>query len=254
MKIPLLDELAPIASPPWTEGGRKIESKIRKAIYEFALLEGVEKLGIALSGGKDSLTMLYMLKAIVGFGVKKCSLHAFFVAGEFSCGPALTSNFLQKVCDKLEVPLTLCTSTRTLDELECYSCSRERRRLLFAAAAKEEITTMAFGHHRDDSIQTLLMNLLHKGEFAANLAKVPMVDYGVTIIRPLLFVTEAEIKNFAQYHKFARIVCQCPVGQNSMRKKAENLLLEVEKVFPEARQNLFQASLKYGSKKALRND
>ncbi len=78
-----------------------------------------------------------------------------------------------------------------------------------------------------------------------------MVDYGVTIIRPLLFIPENSIREFAASHGFARILCQCPVGQNSMRRKTEILLQEIEEIFPNARENLAQASLEYGSTKAL---
>ena len=113
-------------------------------------------------------------------------------------------------------------------------------------------TTVAFGHHRDDSVQTLLMNLLHKGEFAAMLPKVPMHDYGVTIIRPLIYISEEEIREFAKMYQFSRVVCQCPVGQNSLRKQTKDLIADMEKVFPHARENLGSASLLYGSKKALK--
>jgi tRNA(Ile)-lysidine synthase TilS/MesJ len=73
---------------------------------------------------------------------------------------------------------------------------------------------------------------------------------GITIIRPLLFVSEEEIRCFAKQHGFARIVCQCPVGQDSKRKKAAELLELLEKEFPNARANLMQAALTYGSQKA----
>jgi len=94
------------------------------------------------------------------------------------------------------------------------------------------------------------MNLLHKAEFAANLPKIAMQEFGVTIIRPLIYVNQNSIINFAKTHGFARIICQCPIGANSMRKKTENLLKEMEKLFPNVRKNLAQASLHYGSQKA----
>jgi tRNA(Ile)-lysidine synthase TilS/MesJ len=242
----------PIASPPWTGLGRRLESLCRKALYDFSLVQDVEKVGIALSGGKDSLTMLYLLKAISGRGFPPFALHAFHVQGEFSCGSSVDKNFLASICKELDIPFTTCQSTQTLDKLECYSCSRERRSLIFHAAKQEGCQTIAFGHHRDDSIQTLLMNLLHKAEFAANLPKVPMHDYGVTIIRPLIYISEKEIKDFAKLYGFNRITCQCPVGQNSLRKQTENLITQLEEIFPNARQNLSQASLHYASDKALR--
>lgn len=201
--------------------------------------------------GKDSLTLLFLLKAILGHGFPKMPLHAIHVSGEFSCGAGVQEKHLRRICEALEVELSVCVSTQKRETLECYSCSRERRRLIFEKAKSLGITTIAFGHHRDDSIQTLLMNLLHKAEFAANLPKVPMEDYGVTIIRPLIYISEVDIRKFAEHYGFARIMCGCPVGQRSLRKKTERLIEEMERHFPNARVNLAQASLSYGSKKAL---
>lgn len=240
-----------VARPPWTRLGKKIESATRKAIFDFQLFEGVTKLGIALSGGKDSLTMLFMLKSIVGRGMPPVELYAFNVGGEFTCGAGVGGGYLESICKELEVPLITRHSTKTLDNLECYSCSRERRSLLFNAAKEEGCEAIAFGHHQDDSAQTLLMNLLHKGEFAAMLPRLPMHDFGITIIRPLIYITEAEIKEFAKLHGFARITCRCPVGQNSLRKKTDDLLAEIEALYPNARANIATAGLLYGSKKAM---
>ena len=240
----------PIARPPWTRLGKRLESLCRKALYDFALLNGVKKIGIALSGGKDSLTLLYLLKAISGRGFPEWEFYAIHVSGEFSCGPGVTDGFLRDICQHLGIKYISCASEQRREKLECYSCSRERRRVIFEAAKAEGVTTIAFGHHRDDSIQTLLMNLLHKAEFAANLPKVEMHDYGVTIIRPLIYVSEAEIKEFAKLYHFARIVCQCPIGQNSMRKQVSQLISDMEALFPNVRKNLSQASLTYGSNKA----
>lgn len=242
----------PIARPPWTKLGRKLESMCRKAIYEYDLLEGIDKLAIALSGGKDSLTLLFMLKAMLGQGLPNIPLTAIHIGGEFSCGAGVHSDFLKNICSELDVEFVEKTSKQKRENLACYSCSRERRSLLFEEAKSRGISTIAFGHHRDDSIQTLLMNLLHKAEFAANLPKVPMIDYGITIIRPLLFISEDAIVEFAKFYQFARILCQCPVGQNSTRKQTQKILDEIEEIFPNAKENLAQASRNYGSQKALK--
>lgn len=246
-----METILPIARPPWSGLGKRLESMCRKALFDFKLIENTGKVAVALSGGKDSLALLFLLKAISGRGFDEFELHAIHVGGEFSCGAGVSESFLRGICRELDANFIVRTSTQKRETLECYNCSRERRRLIFEAAKEVGATTIAFGHHRDDSIQTLLMNLLHKAEFAGNLPKVPMHDYGVTIIRPLIFISEQEIREFAKQHGFARILCQCPVGQNSMRKQAEKLLLEIEEVFPNARENLAQAILTQGSKKAL---
>lgn len=241
----------PIARPPWTKLGKKLESMCRKALFEFNLLDGVDRLAIALSGGKDSLALLFLLKAILGKGFPEIPLHAIHVTGEFSCGASVQEGFIKQICAELNVPLTICCSTQKRETLACYRCSRERRRLIFDAAKDVGAKTVAFGHHRDDSVQTLLLNLLHKGEFAANLPKVPMHDYGVTIIRPFIYVAEKEIIEFAKLHGFARITCKCPVGQDSKRQVVKQALKRIEEDFPNASQNLAQAAMQYGSKKAL---
>lgn len=251
MKLACVKEDLPIARPPWTGLGKRLESMCRKAIYDFGLLEGVERVAVALSGGKDSLSLLYLLKALSGRGFPELEIHAVHVGGEFSCGAGISENFLRGICRELGVNYVVRTSQQRREELECYSCSRERRRLIFNAAKEVGVSTVAFGHHRDDSVQTLLMNLLHKAEFAGNLAKVPMHDYGIKIIRPLIYVPEDDLREFAKMYGFARIVCQCPVGQNSMRKEAARLLSVIEESFPNARENLAQAALQYGSRKAL---
>src|SRR5580692_10803477 len=159
----------PVARPPWTKLGRKLESMCRKALYEFELLKGVDKLAIALSGGKDSLSLLFLLHAISGHGVPPFELHAIHVGGSYSCGAGVGTSFLRDVCGQLGINLILCPSKQNQMPTECYSCSRERRALIFDAAKKVGAHTVAFGHHRDDSNYTLLMNLFHKGEFAAML-------------------------------------------------------------------------------------
>ncbi len=240
----------PVAKPPWTRLGRKLESMCRKALFDFSLVKDTNKIAIALSGGKDSLTLLFLLHAISGKGFPDFELHAIHVGGEFSCGAGLHENYLKNICDKLGVNFIVKQSMQKRETLECYSCSRERRRLIFDAAKEVGATVIAFGHHRDDNIQTLLMNLLHKAEFAGNLPKIEMYDYGITIIRPLIYISENEIREFAKHYGFARITCGCPVGQGSLRKKTENLLKTLEEYFPNARTNLSQASLEYGSNKA----
>jgi tRNA(Ile)-lysidine synthase TilS/MesJ len=242
----------PLIQPPWKGLGKKIESSTRKAMYDYHMVEGVDQVAVALSGGKDSLTLLYMLKAISGRGFKPFKLHAVHVSGAYTCGAGVNVQMLRNICEQLDVNFIVRETHQELDKLECYSCSRERRSLLFSAAKEVGATTIAFGHHRDDNSQTILMNLLHKAEFAGNLPKLHMIDFGVTIIRPLIYISEQDIRNFAQQNGILRITCQCPVGQNSMRRKVNDLLNEIEHLFPNARENIANAGLVYGSNKATR--
>ncbi len=95
----------PVASPPWTLLGKGIESRVRKAIKEFNLLDDANSVAVALSGGKDSLTLLYMLKAIIGKGVPDAKLYAIHVDGEFSCGAGISGSYLKGICKEMDIPL-----------------------------------------------------------------------------------------------------------------------------------------------------
>jgi len=249
MNLNLLNTLA--AKPPWPGLGRKIERLTRKALFEHEMLGAGGKLAVALSGGKDSLTLLSMLKAISGRGFPELDLCAIHVSGAFSCGAGVNQNYLQAFCQELDVAYISKTTDQELATLECYSCSRERRKLIFNAAKEFGADHVAFGHHRDDHVQTLLMNLLHKAEFCGNQAKILMKRYDMTIIRPLIYVPEEMIKNFAKDAGYLRVMCQCPVGQNSLRKKTDALLKEIEEHYPRARHNIAKAGFTYGSDKAL---
>lgn len=242
---------SPSLTPPWTKGGIAIEKSVRKALHEFHMLEKEGPVAIALSGGKDSLTLLAMLSAISGRGFPRVTIHAFFVDGPFTCGAGVQKQTLQAYCDALGVTLHVLNSTQTLETLECYSCSRERRSLIFRTAKSLGIDTIAFGHTRDDMVETTLMNLFVKGDFAGMLPKVPMKKYGITIIRPLIFVQETAIIEFAKTQKFFRITCGCPVGQKSKRKVTKNIIRDIVEEFPFAESNIENAVLKQGSQGAL---
>lgn len=223
---------------------------VRKALYDYHMLEGVEDLAIALSGGKDSMALLFLLAAIQGRGFPDFKIHALHVHGEFSCGSGVSIDYLREVCEALDVNFIVRESKTALANLECYSCSRERRRLLFEAAKEAGATTIAFGHTLDDHAETLLMNLLHKGEFAGMLPKIRMVDYGVTIIRPLIYVDEKDIVSFGKQHGFLRAMCRCPVGQTSKRREVDELIASMSALYPNAKENIARAGFRWGSNKA----
>ncbi len=232
---------------------KKLESTIRKACYDFSLITTNQTIGLALSGGKDSLTLLHLLYQISGRGFPPFKIHAFYVSGQYSCGPSITEKFLKAHCDKLKIELSILKQKDNTLPSNCYSCSRVRRTLLFNAAKEQGIDTIAFGHHKDDSNETLLMNLLHKGEFASMLPKIKMKKYNTTIIRPMIYIHEKEIISFAEENEFLRFTCQCPIGQTSDRNNMKKIITQLESNYSNVRNNLARASMLYGSDKALKN-
>lgn len=240
--------MATIHSPKKTQLYKKLDSACRKALFDFSMITDDRPIGVALSGGKDSLTLLYLLHQISGAGFPKFPIHALHVSGSFSCGPGITGSFLEDFCARLDIPFHSAHADQKLETLECYSCSRKRRTLLFNLAKEQGIEKIAFGHHKDDSVQTLLMNVLHKGEFEPLSPKLTMRRYGCTILRPLILIEEALIDRFAETSGFKRLTCLCPVGAGSMRQKTKKLLSQIEDLYPHAKTNLAQAGLHYSKK------
>jgi tRNA(Ile)-lysidine synthase TilS/MesJ len=241
-----------IPSPPWKKGGKLLEKSVRKALYDFHLIDDATAIAVALSGGKDSLTLLFMLNHILGRGFVKKNLYAIHVEGPFSCGASVDKNYLHNICKQLNVtfiPLELDKNIK-LENLNCYTCSRLRRTLIFKKAKELNISHVAFGHHQDDNIQTLVLNLWQKGSFEGILPKLYMQKYGITIIRPLIYIRETDIVSFAKNNDFMRQICKCPRGQVSKRKEAANIIAMSEEAFPLAKRNLSSAVLTYGSQKA----
>ena len=144
--------MIPLPCPPWTGLGRRLESTVRKALFDFHQLEGVSRLAVAVSGGKDSLTLLFMLHAISGMGFPRYDLVALHAGGEYSCGASVGSPFLSDFCKQMGIKLVSQPVSKGKGQLECYSCSRRRRKLLFEMAKEEGCTTIAFGPHRDDNL------------------------------------------------------------------------------------------------------
>lgn len=252
MKLPILTKNKVQYKGAICKKDRLLESLIRKALHDFKMIEpDQKKIGIALSGGKDSLTLASHLALISGRGFAKFEIHAFMVTGPFSCGPAVQVQQAQEMCHSLNIDLTLIDSgIKRLTN--CYSCSRSRRALIFRAAKERGIEKIAFGHHRDDSIQTLLMNMLHKAEFCPNLPVVPMHKFDITILRPLIYVAEDDIISFARRHGFLKILCQCPIGSKSKRRDVKDLIEMMQESFPNAKKNLSLIALKHGDDKAIK--
>ncbi|KPK31837.1 MAG: hypothetical protein AMS24_05405 [Chlamydiae bacterium SM23_39] len=228
--------------PIWNNSCKQIEKKVRKALYEFNMLDNINSLLIALSGGKDSLTLLFMLNTIIGRGFPKIKLYAIHVEENFSEN-IYNKKLLKKICDNLKIDLIF-QKAPIKKKLECYSCARERRKLIFKTAKNLNIKNIAFGHHKDDIIQTLLLNLFQKGCFEAMNPTIYMYNYDITIIRPLIFTSEKEILKFATHNKLQTTKCNCLYENISKRKMIDNLLNMIEKKFPLVKDKLFKSILK----------
>lgn len=221
--------------------------QIGKALAEFKMLENGDKLLVCLSGGKDSWTLLELLtlvqkKAPISFSVIGVNIDPGF--------PGYQSYKIQEYCSQhgfaykqvsADFPKII-AENNTRKNGFCSFCARLRRGLIYSTAKDLGITKIALGHHRDDFNETLLMNLFFSGQLKAMSPKYTTDDKAHVIIRPLVYVAESDITQYAQ-DRFPIVDCACAIGKsdNHQRKRMKKLITEIEKETPDVKSNMLHA-------------
>lgn len=212
----------------------KINSKIGKAIHDYGLIKNGDRILVAVSGGKDSLTLLSFLKKIQKWAPVRFDLFAAHITTDFHCASCSHKDRLSDIFTKLDVEYVF-GHADVLDEkgnTTCFWCSWNKRKKLFDLAEEKFCNKIAFGHHKDDIVETLMLNLLFKGEISAINPRQELFGGKLTLIRPLCNVDESLIKIYAKDTGLASKACKCPFGNKSKRKAVKDLLREIENKTP----------------------
>jgi len=224
---------------------QKILSHLRKAIEEYNMIKEGDKIAVCLSGGKDSITMLYALKALQRFYPKNFELIAVSINPGFDF---FDVGFLKQICDKVEVPLFIENSNAKeivfdirKEKNPCSLCANLRRGVINSIAIREGCNKIALGHNQDDVLETFLLNLLYTGNIGT-FSPVSFMDRsGITLIRPLVYTPEKEIKRFIRKNDLTVMPKDCPMDGTSKREDMKQLIFSLTKSIPMVRANLFGA-------------
>ncbi|MBD3426800.1 MAG: hypothetical protein GF409_06175 [Candidatus Omnitrophica bacterium] len=217
-----------------TETGARINSKIGKAIHDHQLIEQEDRILIAVSGGKDSLTMLTLLSAISTWAPVGFTLLGIYVEPDLPVDMSGQRRAAEKLFRQAGIDYTV-RKMNVLDregETSCFWCSWNRRKVIFQTAAEMRCNKVALGHHKDDIAETMLMNLLFNGEISAMNPKQEMFAGKITLIRPLCYVEEKWISRFARESGFPQEKFNCPFGEDSKRNLIKKFIRETGKLTP----------------------
>ena len=224
---------------------QKILSNFRKAIEEYKMIDEGDKIGICLSGGKDSITMLYAFKALQRFYPKHFDIVAISINPGFEF---FDTQFLQKICDDLDIPLFIDDSHAKeivfdirKEKNPCSLCANLRRGIINSIAIKEDCNKIALGHNQDDVLETFLLNLLYTGNIGTFAPKSYMDRTKITLIRPLIYTPEKDIKRFIKKNNISVMPKVCPMDGKSKREDMKQLIYTLSKNIPMVRANLFGA-------------
>jgi tRNA 2-thiocytidine biosynthesis protein TtcA len=227
--------------------GKRLHRLVGRAIADFNMIEQGDKVMVCLSGGKDSYALLDIL-----LGLQKRAPIAFsLVAVNLDQKqPGFPAHVLPEYLTTLGVPFhieaqdTYSIVKRLVPEGKtmCSLCSRLRRGALYRVAGELGATKIALGHHRDDMLQTLLMNMFFGGRIKGMPPKLVSDDGRNVVIRPLAYVNEADLEHWAAHRQFPIIPCTlCGSQDNLQRVQIRQMLREWERRFPGRVDNMFNA-------------
>ena len=226
-----------------TRLGAAISNKIGKAIEDYGLIENKDRILVAVSGGKDSLTLLNLLNERRRWAPIDYELVAMHVESDYRCKGCVHTEVLKKVFTGMRVAHHF-EKIKIRDgkkDVSCFWCSWNRRKALFTAADKLGCNKVAFGHHKDDIVETLLLNIFYHGEFAAMNPRQDLFGGSLTIIRPLCYVEEDTIRKFAAEEKFPSQLCRCPNSVVSKRRMMKEMISAIEKDCRYVKTNLLRS-------------
>jgi tRNA 2-thiocytidine biosynthesis protein TtcA len=224
-----------------------LRSEVGKAIADFGMIRDGDRVMVCLSGGKDSYTLLDILLSLQRGAPVDFTLVAVNLDQK---QPGFPAQVLPDYLTKLGVPYhiieqdTYSVVKRVVPEgrTMCGLCSRLRRGALYRYAAEHGITRIALGHHRDDILETFFLNLFFGGRLKAMAPKLLSDDARHIVIRPLAYVSEAQIARYAHARAFPIIPCTlCGSQQNLQRLQIKKMLNAWEREFPNRTQTIFAA-------------
>jgi len=224
---------------------QRMLSYIRKAIDDYSMIEDGDKIAVGLSGGKDSITLLMVLKALQRFYDKKFDLIAISVNPGFDF---FNSEFLQATCKRIGVQyVEEKTHIKEIvfdirkEKNPCSLCANLRRGILNSVAIREGCNKIALGHNEDDVLETFFLNLLYGGSIGTFAPKSYMDRSGITLIRPLIYAPEKSIKTFVKKNNIEIMPKCCPMDGVSKREDMKNLIHELQKDIPMVKTNIYGA-------------
>jgi len=221
----------------------KLMSKINKTIEKYQMIKDGDSILLGLSGGKDSLVLLKSLAWKQKHSLSKFSVTAVYI-DILNIPYNANIDYLKSFCqshkinflhEKLTDDIDLSNSTKN----PCFLCSWDRRKHLFSIAKTKKFNKLALGHHLDDAIETLFMNMMYQANISALSPKLEMFEGNLTVIRPLIETKESMIAEFAQNQNFQPMIKTCPFEKESSRQFVRDILQQMENKYDRAKNNIF---------------
>ena len=221
---------------------QKLMGLVRRCVEDYNMINPGDKVAVGVSGGKDSLVLLQILAGLrqySDFGLEAITIDM---------GLGMDYSAVQAFCDKLEVPYTVVKTQigpiifdHRKEKNPCSMCAKMRRGALNQAILDRGIRKVALGHHFDDAVETFMMSLIYEGRISCFQPVTDLDRMGVTQIRPMLYVHEKTVDNFAKRMELPVVENRCPADKHTKREEIKQLVYDLSKTYPDLKERVFGA-------------
>lgn len=224
---------------------QQVLSLTRKAIDDYHMIEPGDKIAVGISGGKDSLTLLYALHGLKRFYPIPFELCAVTVDLGFD---NLNLNKIKELCSFLQIEYHIISTDISKIIFEdrkesnpCSLCAKMRKGALNDAMKAAGCNKVAYAHHKDDVVETMMMSLIYEGRFHTFRPVTYLDRTGITVIRPLIYMKEADVIGFVHKYDIPVVKSPCPADGHTKREYIKNLIREINREAPGVKERMFTA-------------
>ena len=224
---------------------QQLMSLTRRAIDEYGMSHTGDKIAIGISGGKDSLTLLYALHGLQRFYPEKFDLEAITVD---LGNPDFDLSHIRHLCETMQIPYTVVKTEiaqivfeERKEKNPCSLCAKMRKGALNDAVKKLGCNKIAYAHHKDDIVETMMMSLIYEGHFYSFPPITHLDRTNLTVIRPLMYVSEADVKGFCRKYQLPVVKSPCPADGYTKRQYVKDLLRKLNLENPGVKERMFSA-------------
>ena len=223
---------------------QRLVGLVRRCVEDYRMIEPGDKIGVGVSGGKDSLALLVFLAELRKYDPTLFSLEAITI----DMGLGMDYSGIEQLCKQLDVPFTLVKTEigpiifdYRKEKNPCSMCSKMRRGALNQALLDRGLSKLALGHHYDDAVETFMMSLIYEGRISCFQPVTDLDRTGIIQIRPMLYIREQTIDNFALREKLPVLENRCPVDKQTKREEIKKLIYDLSATYPDLKDRIFGA-------------
>ncbi len=225
---------------------QQVLSYVRRAVDDYHMISEGDRIAVGISGGKDSLTLLYALHGLRRFYPEKFEIHAVTVDLGFQ---NLDLTRIEEICrDELQIPYTIVRTDiadiifeQRKESNPCSLCAKMRKGALNEAIKKEGCNKVAYAHHKDDVVETMLMSLIYEGRFHTFSPVTYLDRMDLTVIRPLMYMNESDVIGFVNKNQVPVVKSPCPADGYTRREYVKQLLRRLNQENPGVKERMFTA-------------